>query len=105
MSATREDEPVRTMIRNQAKHATSTEVEEMLENDTFSAAGAAAVASWWQSGGSVGSALYAYAAGSTVHAPDVLDDIARTIQTDKPDPWNLQALVALAAYIGTQRAS
>lgn len=63
---------------------------------------ALAIAAMWQSPGSIGSALAAFASGVSVPVSDVLDDITATIKHDVPSLEGTRDLLALYAWIVAQ---
>lgn len=64
---------------------------------------AATIASWWQSSGSIGSTLAAFASGRQVARKELLDDIAATRNScgygNGMEPADEQALDALATFV------
>ena len=57
------------------------------------------IASWWQSSGTVGSVLAAFASGCRVDRAALLDDIAATRRTEPMLEWDRSALDCLATFV------
>jgi hypothetical protein len=60
---------------------------------------AATIASWWASEGDVGWALGRLSRAVPIKSEDVIDDILRTVGTDRPDDWNRRALDLLFSWV------
>lgn len=87
-----------TVRAERVDHATSDEVNARRAGEVLSDAQALAIASYWQSSGTVGSVLAELASTRQADLASLLSDIAGTVRTERPSGGDLRQLLDLYAW-------